>query len=139
MDIGVGSFVFSQGIISALPLLKPSKEKPILLDLLGAIRKCLPILLLGLIRVLMIKGSEYPVSLAEWLLGREKLLTCLLEQQEHVTEYGVHWNFFFTLGLMPLFGTLAIRARRWGRYTKMALILSGGEWSCSVLRLENWR
>jgi hypothetical protein len=63
MDIGVGSFVFSQGIISALPLLKYNKTTSLWIDLVQSIRKCFPVLLLGLIRVLMVKSSEYPVSL----------------------------------------------------------------------------
>jgi hypothetical protein len=65
MDLGVGSFVFSQGIISAIPLIKdpsyltsslPSK-------LFKVIRKSLPVIFLGLVRVLLVKGTEYPVSI----------------------------------------------------------------------------
>ncbi|KDN39804.1 hypothetical protein RSAG8_08596, partial [Rhizoctonia solani AG-8 WAC10335] len=82
MDLGVGSFVFSQGIVSAVPVIKnPGLLKdPLLPKVFAAFRKVIPVLLLGLIRVLAVKGTEYP---------------------EHVTEYGVHWNFFITLALLP--------------------------------------
>ena len=65
MDLGVGSFVFSQGIISAIPLIKdplyltsslPSK-------LFKVTQKSLPVIVLGLVRVLLVKGTEYPVSI----------------------------------------------------------------------------
>lgn len=64
MDLGVGSFVFSQGLVSAIPfvsqpyyLLEPTINK------LGkTVRKSIPILALGLIRVLLVKGADYPVS-----------------------------------------------------------------------------
>lgn len=70
MDLGVGAFVFSQGIVSL-------RSKPMPLSAL--LRRTLPMLLLGGARVLLVKSSEYP---------------------EHVTEYGVHWNFFITMGLL---------------------------------------
>ncbi|KAF8873964.1 GWT1-domain-containing protein [Gymnopilus junonius] len=83
MDLGVGSFVFSQGIVSAIPLVKDASylQSAFLPKLLKVTRKSLPIIALGLVRVLLIKGTEYP---------------------EHVTEYGVHWNFFVTLALLPV-------------------------------------
>ncbi|EIW72255.1 hypothetical protein TREMEDRAFT_58415 [Tremella mesenterica DSM 1558] len=88
MDVGVGSFVFSLGLVSSrsfLPHSITSPPTPVLSQVLRAMKKSAPVLLLGLVRVIMVKGSDYP---------------------EHVTEYGVHWNFFFTLGLMPIFGIL---------------------------------
>ncbi|KAH9848063.1 GWT1-domain-containing protein [Lenzites betulinus] len=83
MDLGVGSFVFSQGIVSAIPLLKKPGHltQPLLPKLTTVMRKCAPVLLLGLLRTLSVKGTEYP---------------------EHVTEYGVHWNFFITLAVIPV-------------------------------------
>ncbi|GAW08497.1 GWT1-domain-containing protein [Lentinula edodes] len=83
MDIGVGSFVFSGGIASAIPLIKTPSHlaAPTFPKMLRAMRKSLPIILLGLVRVLLVKGTEYP---------------------EHVSEYGVHWNFFITLALVPV-------------------------------------
>ncbi|KAF8496917.1 GWT1-domain-containing protein [Gautieria morchelliformis] len=83
MDMGVGSFVFSQGIISAIPILKnPSHlSAPMLPKLTVVFLKMLPLIFLGVLRVILVKGTEYP---------------------EHESEYGTHWNFFITLAALPL-------------------------------------
>lgn len=83
MDIGVGSFVFSQGVVSAIPLLKNPAylTHPFLPKLISTLKKTSPLLILGLIRVVAVKGTEYP---------------------EHESEYGTHWNFFITMALVPV-------------------------------------
>lgn len=105
MDLGVGSFVFSLGIISALPLLRsPSQRfKPMRYQLFRDARRSLPLIILGGIRVLMVKGTHYP---------------------EHVSEYGVHWNFFITLAILPFFGTLCRPIARIARYSTVGLLMS---------------
>ena len=95
MDLGVGSFVFSAGVVSARAVLKSraagSRKTSFAGRLIGALRHSVPLLVLGLIRLWSVKGLDYA---------------------EHVTEYGVHWNFFFTLGLLPpfveIFDSLAV-------------------------------
>ncbi|KYK57440.1 GPI-anchored wall transfer protein 1 [Drechmeria coniospora] len=85
MDLGVGSFVFAGGVVAARPVLKErlsGHSVPLLRRLLRSTRHSIPLFVLGLIRLLSVKGLDYA---------------------EHVTEYGVHWNFFFTLGLLPPF------------------------------------
>jgi len=64
MDLGVGSFIFSQGVISAIPLLKdPSHlQKPLSTKLMRTLKKVTPVAMLGLIRLLAVKGTGYPVS-----------------------------------------------------------------------------
>lgn len=85
MDLGVGSFVFSAGVVAARPVLKEQvsgTSQPLAKRLAVSIKHSLPLLLLGIIRTLSVKGLDYA---------------------EHVSEYGVHWNFFFTLGFLPPF------------------------------------
>ncbi|BGP37588.1 Glucosaminyl phosphatidylinositol (GlcN-PI) nositol acylation protein [Rhodotorula kratochvilovae] len=67
MDLGVGSFVFSLGLTGALPLLRAPANAPPLSPrgyaraLARSVRKCAPLVALGLVRVAMVKGVEYPV------------------------------------------------------------------------------
>ncbi|KAF2493798.1 GPI-anchored wall transfer protein 1 [Lophium mytilinum] len=85
MDMGVGSFVFSSGVVSARSILRDQmnqRSTPLLKRLVASLRHSLPLLVLGFIRLYSVKGLDYA---------------------EHVTEYGVHWNFFFTLGFLPPF------------------------------------
>ncbi|ORX91934.1 GWT1-domain-containing protein [Basidiobolus meristosporus CBS 931.73] len=90
MDLGVGSFVFSAGVVAA---------KNTLPELSGKVGSFLQEFLKSL---LMVKGIEY---------------------QEHVTEYGVHWNFFITLGFLPIFVTISRGLAKGARIAGPLIIL----------------
>ncbi|KAI0473898.1 GWT1-domain-containing protein [Xylariaceae sp. FL0804] len=111
MDVGVGSFVFSAGVVAARPVLKEraaaggaaAGATPLLRRLAASLRHSLPLLVLGVARLVSVKGLDYA---------------------EHVTEYGVHWNFFFTLGLLPPFVALFQSALRFvPSFAALALLL----------------
>jgi phosphatidylinositol glycan class W len=87
MDMGVGSFVFTSGVVSVRSFLKTDKGQhpPLSNRLVTSFRHSIPLLVLGVVRLISVKGLDYA---------------------EHVTEYGVHWNFFFTLGFLPPFVAL---------------------------------
>ncbi len=83
MDLGVGSFVFSSGLVSAsTPTSRRGGSSTFAQKMSGSLRTAAPVLVLGLVRLVITKQIDYP---------------------EHVSEYGVHWNFFFTLGMLPPF------------------------------------
>merc|ERR1712150_10621 len=71
MDLGASSFIFNSGLVSSHPT-SPSR--------------CLN----NFSRVLLLFG-----------LGLTRFVTHVyVNYQEHVSEYGIHWNFFFTLGII---------------------------------------
>lgn len=94
MDMGVGSFVFAAGIVAARQQLKEDNEaaRSLVKRLRAAMRHSLPLLVLGFIRLWSVKSLDYA---------------------EHVSEYGVHWNFFFTLALLSPAIALLQPVLRW--------------------------
>ena len=80
MDTGVGYYIFANAIISSEARGKECKLS--LTKTFGsAVKSSLPLFIMGFSRLISVKGIDY---------------------QEHVTEYGVHWNFFFTLAALKV-------------------------------------
>ncbi|CAF1067380.1 unnamed protein product [Rotaria sordida] len=76
MDLGVGLFAIAHGTVSSEVRNKQTNFKELFLE-------NLILFLLGLIRFISIKYFSYI---------------------EHISEYGIHWNFFLTLCFMKLIG-----------------------------------
>lgn len=121
MDLGVGSFVFSMGLVSARAVLADAyagRQTPPATALGRSLRQSAMVLGLGLIRLAAVK---------------------LLDYQEHVTEYGVHWNFFMTLGLLPPFVTVLSLAPRRVPTALVALVVAGAyELALDRFGLATW-
>ena len=84
MDIGVGAFILGNGIVSPDARGKfsvSSKHNQLFLIIKKELNGAAPLFILGVARLLCVKGSSY---------------------HEHVTEYGIHWNFFFTLSCIKV-------------------------------------
>lgn len=84
MDLGVGAFVLSMAVTSKFAR---CKERVSFKHLFKSCYQSLILFFLGTLRVLLVKSQNY---------------------QEHVTEYGTHWNFFFTLALLKTVTTIVL-------------------------------
>ncbi|CAD5118462.1 DgyrCDS7167 [Dimorphilus gyrociliatus] len=81
MDIGVGSFVFANGIVSPQATGKSGVDNSFWRNIKKNLISSLPLIGLGFGRLYSLKATDY---------------------HEHVTEYGIHWNFFFTLAIVKV-------------------------------------
>lgn len=81
MDMGVGLFALAHGMVSSEARNKSTRWREFLLE--NSI-----LFVLGVVRLISVKYVSYI---------------------EHVSEYGVHWNFFLTLCLMKSIGVLLLR------------------------------
>lgn len=87
MDTGVGLFVFGNGLVA--PELRKSADSCRLTwkRVEKTFRGCLPLVILGAVRFAATNELDY---------------------QQHISEYGVHWNFFLTLACTKLLGTILL-------------------------------
>ncbi|KAM5274557.1 phosphatidylinositol-glycan biosynthesis class W protein [Ctenodactylus gundi] len=85
MDFGVGGFVFGTAMVS--PEVRRNYMEKSSFHLLKSLYSVWPLVFLGIGRLIIIKSIGY---------------------QEHLTEYGVHWNFFFTLIVVKLVTTMLL-------------------------------
>ena len=82
MDVGVGTFMMAHGVTAPEAGSQSNKylsPRSYVKLLLATLRGILPLLVIGVLRMMVVKSTDY---------------------QEHVTEYGVHWNFFFTIAFV---------------------------------------
>ncbi|NWH90089.1 PIGW protein, partial [Aegithalos caudatus] len=87
MDLGVGAFLFGNALVCPEVRQQSRGTQP---RFSGVGRQALsvwPLIALGVGRLLSVKSIEY---------------------HEHASEYGLHWNFFFTLALVRLAASLLL-------------------------------
>ena len=98
MDIGVGSFIFSGALVS--PVARSSSSSSSSYSSSSSSPWGRPRSFLG-----MLRRQAGPIGLG---VLRLVVIKCL-GYQEHVSEYGTHWNFFFTVSLVAV-GVWALEA-----------------------------
>jgi len=107
MDMGVGSVVLSGALVSLQARSFAQEEQKTnggsfrLMLMWRAIFSNLPLFLLGFTRILLTKSINY---------------------QEHASEYGTHWNFFFTLTFVSMFLALLNVPVKWSGLAGFLLI-----------------
>ncbi|XP_070699891.1 phosphatidylinositol-glycan biosynthesis class W protein [Pempheris klunzingeri] len=103
MDFGVGAYVFANALVCP-----EARRKNISGSKLHHITKQLvsvwPLVVLGMGRLVSVKMTGY---------------------HEHVTEYGAHWNFFFTLAIVRVVATVLLAILPASQSWVIALLISG--------------
>ncbi|KAK6338856.1 Glucosaminyl phosphatidylinositol (GlcN-PI) nositol acylation protein [Orbilia brochopaga] len=122
MDLGVGSFVFANGVATARSILRDDhlgKTAPLFTRLQRSLRSSFALLTLGLVRLALTKTADY---------------------HEHITEYGLHWNFFMTLGFLPPFTALFQGVFTSMLFPELLAICIGALYQLGLKRLDlqNW-
>ncbi|NXL91971.1 PIGW protein, partial [Alectura lathami] len=87
MDFGVGAFIFGNALVCPEVRQKACVAQPKFRNLAKQFFSVWPLVFLGVGRLLTVKSIEY---------------------HEHTSEYGVHWNFFFTLAFVRLAASLLL-------------------------------
>lgn len=103
MDFGVGAFVFANALVCPEARgknISGSKMNHVLKQLISV----WPLIALGVGRLVSVKMTGY---------------------QEHVSEYGVHWNFFFTLAIVRVVASVLLAVLPTNQSWFFALIISG--------------
>lgn len=118
MDVGVGSFVFSSGVVASRAYIHPQQQgRSFVKSFIKSVRSAFPILVLGFARFFLTKSVNY---------------------QEHNSEYGLHWNFFFTLGFLPPFVTTLSFLRRFAPFSVLATVIAIGYQVALCQGLQVW-
>lgn len=123
MDTGVGLFVLANALVAPeardLSISRQGGFRQTLMrNMKSCLRSCVPLLALGFGRFAVIEYLGY---------------------QKHVTEYGVHWNFFMTLAVVKLF-TSMITSTVSSKYSLLSgiWILWMHEYTMSTKDLRAW-
>lgn len=103
MDFGVGAFVFANALVCPEARGKNNSGFNVK-HILKQLQSVWPLIALGMGRLVSIKMTGYP---------------------EHVTEYGVHWNFFFTLAIVRVVASTLLAVLPANLLSVFALVISG--------------
>lgn len=123
MDTGVGLFILANALVAPeardFSTYRQAGFREILTrNMKNCFRNCVPLLVLGIGRFVIVEYVGY---------------------QKHVTEYGVHWNFFITLAIVKLF-TSMITSTISSKYSLLSgiWILWMHEYTMNTKGLKTW-
>lgn len=102
MDTGVGLYVYSNGVVAPELFKDAADIRLTWRKIKSTLMASLPLIVLGFARFFAINELDY---------------------QQHISEYGVHWNFFLTLAITKVVGTIIIALLPRIEHTKYAAIV----------------